>query len=292
MAAPLLPGAAADPVSVPAAGGAAPGAAGYILVAEDNPVNQRVARAMLENLGYLVDVVPDGAAAVSAAALVTYSAILMDCHMPVLDGYEATSEIRRLPGRPGRIPIIAVTASAMKSDEERCLAAGMDDYLAKPLRLKVLGARLARWAPGPPGTTALADHVQPAAAAEAGPPPVYSDRPVLDTQVVGHLERMGAAAGEDLMGQLAALFLTEATAHLLELRRAVTGDDAAAVSRSAHTLCGASANVGATDLASLCASLATAGAAGDLTGGTARVDAVEAELGRVRSVLDARMPAA
>ncbi len=120
----------------------------HILLAEDNPINQRVATVMLEHLGFNVDVVDDGAQAVQATTSTQYQAILMDCQMPVLDGYEATGEIRRQQGVSTRIPIIAVTASAMKSDQQRCLAAGMDDYLPKPLTLKALSAVLDRWAPG------------------------------------------------------------------------------------------------------------------------------------------------
>ncbi len=123
------------------------GPSGRILLAEDNPVNQRVAASMLEHLGFLVDVVEDGAEAVRAAHLTSYRAILMDCQMPVLDGYQATTEIRSQQGEHPRVPIIAVTASAMKWDQERCLAAGMDDYVPKPLGLDALAAVLARWAP-------------------------------------------------------------------------------------------------------------------------------------------------
>lgn len=122
-----------------------PGRSHQVLLAEDNPVNQRVASAMLENLGFQVDVVADGAQAVQAAASTSYQAILMDGQMPVLDGYQATTEIRRLSQGSRRTPIIAVTGSAMKSDQQRCLAAGMDDYLAKPLNLNTLADILRRW---------------------------------------------------------------------------------------------------------------------------------------------------
>jgi signal transduction histidine kinase/HAMP domain-containing protein/DNA-binding NarL/FixJ family response regulator len=249
---------------------------GHILLAEDNPVNQRVATVMLEHLGFNVDVVADGAEAVKAVALTPYQAILMDCQMPILDGYEATTEIRRLQGVSTRTPIIAVTASAMKSDQQRCLAAGMDDYLPKPLSLKALSAVLDRWAPG--GST---PEIAP------DPPEQLDDPagPALDTQVIGRLESLGHAAGEDLIGQLSVLFLTDADARVLEIREALATDDAAAVVRAAHTLGGASAILGAPVLARLCATLATDSAAGDAVGGGALLEALEAELGRVRSAL-------
>jgi CheY-like chemotaxis protein len=245
------------------------GRAARILLAEDNPVNQRVATAMLEHLGFEVDVVSNGSEAVEAAALTPYQAILMDCQMPVLDGYEATSEIRRLLEGSARIPIIAVTASAMKSDHRRCLAAGMDDYVPKPLNMKALGAVLDLWVP-------------------EGPDPAA--QPVLDAEVVGRLTVMGEGAGEDLMGELSALFLADSDSRVIELRQAVAGNDAAAVLGSAHTLRGASAILGATELAHLCATLEMSGAANDLAGAEEQLEAVEAELDRVRTALASPVP--
>lgn len=268
------------------------GVPGQILVAEDNPVNQRVAAAMLENLGFHVDVVADGAQAVQAASATPYKAIFMDGQMPVLDGYEATSEIRRLQAGSHRTPIIAVTGSTMKSDQLRCLAAGMDDYVAKPLNLHVLDDVLTRWTSDASDPTALGDRSAP-------PPPILVGldnlddpaRPVLDAQVVDRLDRLGVAAGEDLMGQLAALFLSDAEARMAALRQAMARGDAAAVVRSAHTLSGASANVGASALARLCSTLAADGAVGDLGGGDALLDALADELGRVRQALGSAIPA-
>ncbi|KRE78946.1 PAS domain S-box protein [Arthrobacter sp. Soil762] len=126
---------------------------GRILVVEDNEVNQLVAREMVKRLGYLVDVVPDGAEAVSAVAAAPYAAVLMDCHMPVMDGFEATRTIRKSDGTK-HLPIIAMTASALDEDRERCLAAGMDDYLTKPVDPAALEAALDRWVPPAPGGAA------------------------------------------------------------------------------------------------------------------------------------------
>ena len=121
---------------------------GRILVAEDNAVNQRVIQRMLEKKGYLVEIAANGVRAVEKALQGGFDLILMDCHMPEMDGFEATAEIRRLPMNP-RIPIVALTANALAGDRERCLAAGMDDYLAKPLQPAQLDAILARWVPAP-----------------------------------------------------------------------------------------------------------------------------------------------
>jgi len=118
-----------------------------VLLAEDNPVNQKVAVLMLKKMGCRVDVVANGRAAVEALARLPYELVLMDCQMPELDGFQATVEIRRQTG-PGRsIPIIAMTANAMEGDRERCLDAGMDDYIAKPVRQEQLEATIRKWTP-------------------------------------------------------------------------------------------------------------------------------------------------
>lgn len=116
-----------------------------ILVAEDNPTNRKVASKMLERLGYDVTLAVNGAEAVAAVQAEDFSVVLMDCQMPVLDGYAATHQIRELPGRPASIPIIALTANAMDGDELRCLVAGMDDYLSKPVRPDDLANMLLKW---------------------------------------------------------------------------------------------------------------------------------------------------
>jgi CheY-like chemotaxis protein len=130
------PGAAAPPV--------APGAM-RLLVVEDNPVNQLVARAMLERRGYRVDVARDGLEAVSTFQVGRYGAIFMDCQMPRLDGYDTTERIRSMEVGDQHVPIIAMTANAMQGDRERCLTAGMDDYLTKPIDSDELREALARW---------------------------------------------------------------------------------------------------------------------------------------------------
>jgi two-component system sensor histidine kinase/response regulator len=116
-----------------------------LLLAEDNPVNQKVACKMLEKLGYRVDVAGNGQEAVAAHERSRYPLIFMDCQMPEVDGFEATALIRKMEGRSAHTPIVAMTANAMQGDRERCLAAGMDDYIAKPVRPKELQAILDTW---------------------------------------------------------------------------------------------------------------------------------------------------
>jgi two-component system sensor histidine kinase/response regulator len=129
---------------VPAETPAGPGG-GRILVVEDNAVNQRVAALMLRKLGYSPEVVANGAEALAALALGRYHAILMDCQMPEMDGFEATRAIRGRAWEASATPIIALTANAMRGEREKCLAAGMNDYLAKPLTLETLREKLREW---------------------------------------------------------------------------------------------------------------------------------------------------
>jgi CheY-like chemotaxis protein len=116
-----------------------------VLIAEDNAVNQKVARRLVEKLGYAAEIVEDGHRAVAAARPGAYAVILMDCQMPGMDGFQATGAIRRLEGEPGLVPIVAMTANAVKGDREKCLQAGMSDYIAKPVNLAELKAVLERW---------------------------------------------------------------------------------------------------------------------------------------------------
>ena len=136
---PVLPRSPAAPVSCRP----------HVLIAEDNPVNQLVTRRLVERLGYTAVVVVDGAEAVRAASTGAFGAILMDCQMPGVDGYEATRRLRALGGAVGRTPIIGLSAHALEVHHEKALAAGMDDYLSKPVQVDALAASLARWCPLP-----------------------------------------------------------------------------------------------------------------------------------------------
>jgi CheY-like chemotaxis protein len=114
-------------------------------VAEDHPVNQKMMMKMLEKLGCRVDTVDNGKEAIDKVEQCLYDLVLMDCQMPEMDGYSATSEIRRREGTTGHIPIIAVTAHAMTEDRERCLKAGMDDYLSKPVQKEAVSEMIKKW---------------------------------------------------------------------------------------------------------------------------------------------------
>jgi PAS domain S-box-containing protein len=274
-----------------------PGSAtGSVLVVEDNLTNQKVLIALLAGLGYRADVAANGVDAVEAVRLHHYAVVLMDCQMPVMDGYEATEKLREIEGADRHTCVIAVTATAMAADRERCLAAGMDDYLAKPLSLQSLAAVLAHWAPDKSDPNLATVPVHRARGRRSGPAQLddtadasaAAEAPALDAQIIARLERLGADAGEDLVEQLTALFLADADMGVVAMRDALAAQDAAALVRSAHSLRGASANVGANALAGLCVTLEADSACGNLAAGRAQLAALETELGRVRSALRSR----
>ena len=226
-----------------------------LLVAEDNPVNQVVARAMLERTGYRVDVAPDGLQAVRMWADGDYAAILMDCQMPVLDGYGATERIRAQEAGVARVPVIAMTASAMTGDRERCLDAGMDDYLTKPMKSAELLTALQRW-------------IRPRAGDGRAMPPV------LDASVLDDLD---AIDGVDLRS-LVSLYGAEAAAQLAELRASVADGATTAMAQTAHKLKGGSRVIGASRVAHLAEQLEAAIAAADLARAGKLLDALDGAL--------------
>jgi CheY-like chemotaxis protein len=222
-----------------------------ILLAEDNPTNQAVALNILRRRGYRVEIATHGREAVDALRRSPYAAVLMDCQMPILDGYAATAEIRQLEGDAGRTPIIAMTAHAMEGDRERCLAAGMDDYLSKPLRTDDLDAVLARWVHAP----------EPA---------------VMDRSILRSLAR--DLGDETVVEQICDLFLSESEPAFDAIGKALATGDAEALRNAAHRLRGSAANVGA---------VAVASAAGELErlAADARLEATSVPLARLADAL-------
>ncbi|MBP2215434.1 response regulator [Arthrobacter sp. CAN_C5] len=224
-----------------------------ILVVEDNAVNQLVAESMLLKLGYRVDLVGDGTEAVKATSHETYAAVLMDCHMPVMDGFEATRAIR---GRGGaHLPIIAMTAGALSEDRERCRAAGMDDYLAKPVDITRLQTTLLRWVGTPAVAPAVTTAPTPAADVVHAEP-----REVVDPARLEVLRGLGADDGWGVLPAAAAAFLGAVPGDLAELREAL--ERGTGLGDAAHKLRGAAANIGADGVAALCAELEDASRGG------------------------------
>jgi len=220
-----------------------------ILVAEDIATNRDLALAQLQKLGYTADAVADGAEAVAAVERGGYHAVLMDCQMPVMDGFEATRRIRR-SSHPD-IPIVAVTADALTDDRGRCLSEGMDDYLAKPVDLAQLLAVLAKWLPatgaGEPAET-------PAEPAE--------DQPMAIFNVEALLRRM--MGDRHLAGIVLKGFLQDGPSQLNKLRALLEAADAPGTRLQAHALKGAAATVSAESLQALALAIERAGTAGQL----------------------------
>ena len=263
-----------------------------ILLAEDNPINQRVALKTLEKLGYQAEAVSNGAEALEALASRRYDLVLMDVQMPEMDGMEATRRIRdpRSAVRDHSVPIVALTAHAMKEDRDACLAAGMNDYLPKPVKPDELTAVLAHWtgrragpepavgltrgAPAVEGAPAAAAQAE-VAATDAGEPPVF-DEAVLLSLLRGDRE---AAA------EITAEFLKDAPLQVAALQDALAAGDAALARRQAHTLKGASANVGAEALRAVAYSAELACADGSLQGVAELAERLDAELRRLQRKL-------
>jgi CheY-like chemotaxis protein/HPt (histidine-containing phosphotransfer) domain-containing protein len=218
-----------------------------VLVAEDNEVNRMVATTLLHRRGLRTEVATNGEQAVRMAADRRYAAIFMDCQMPELDGYEATKRIRGAdPDR--RVPIIAMTANAMPGDRERCLAVGMDDYLAKPIDPGQLDAALDRWLPrngqlSLPGGTG--------APAEADSATQGDDR-LLEPEVI---ERLRQDLAPELRKRLLETFEAQLAARLPELEMAAERPDREELRRLLHLLKGSSATIGAAALSQACGAL-------------------------------------
>jgi two-component system sensor histidine kinase/response regulator len=266
---------AAKAVAVPAARPAPrTPARGHVLLVEDNEVNQMVALGILAQLGYTADVAPSGMAALELAGRRGYGAVLMDCQMPGMDGYQTTAEMRRREqaGNRDRIPIIAMTAASLREDRDRCLAAGMDDYVAKPVMPDQLNSVLARWA----GTDAPASPaVAPGGSARSARTTEESIR-----------ERLADLRGPDsddegpaLVARIVASFLVRSTAYVEGLGTAVERGDADEVATTAHSLNGAASNVGAMTMAGICGELET------IARGR-RLDSAPALLARLRTEHD------
>jgi CheY-like chemotaxis protein/HPt (histidine-containing phosphotransfer) domain-containing protein len=223
----------------PRATAVSPAGHGRVLLVEDNEINQTVALGILANLGVHADVAGNGRVAVEKAAARDYQAIFMDCLMPEMDGYEATVAIRRAEGTGRHVPIIAMTAGALPQDRERCLAAGMDDHLAKPLMPATVSAALERWAPPPDVRRQIQDRLD--LLSGAGPAP-------------------GPAALSGLLRKLSA----HVPGHVEEIHQAVAMDDPDRLRDQAHQLKGVAANLGAQQLASVCERLEQAARGPDL----------------------------
>jgi two-component system, sensor histidine kinase and response regulator len=256
---------------------------GDILVVEDNLINQQVALGILQIQGYRVSVANNGKEALDACAQGAFDLILMDCHMPEMDGFEATVEIRRREQSSGskRIPIVALTANAMAQDREECLNAGMDDHLAKPFNMQTMQEMLDRWIPQAAPTRSQA-------ALPAGPEPAKAAE-VLDRQVLEQLGALRINGKPDLLARTINLYLVESPKLLQKLRQATLANDALGIVRSAHSLSSGSANVGATVLSRYCGDIEASARRRDTEEARKLFASIEAEHDLVQSALSAEI---
>ena len=211
----------------------------HVLVAEDNPVNQRVAVRQLQRFGIEPQIVSNGSEAVDALATRDYDLVFMDCQMPEMDGYEATAAVRAREGTARHTPIVAMTANALEGDRDRCIRAGMDDYLAKPVLESDLARVLARWLP--------------------------AKEFALDPEIVSHLRALDDGSGS-FLGEIAALFLADTPPRFEAIRHAIDLRDPTTLAEQAHALKSSAVNIGAVELSDVCAALEEIGRRGTVAG--------------------------
>ena len=223
-----------------------------ILVVEDNLVNQKVAAGQLRHLGHDSEVVGSGTNAIEAIRRQSWDLILLDCQMPDIDGYDVARAIRRIEGGARRVPIVAMTAHALDGEREKCLAAGMDDYLCKPVSTQRLGAVLARWL----GTR---------------------DTEVVDAEKVSVLKEL-ARSNPTFLRDITGLFREDATLRLHELRDSVISGNPDRLARAAHALKSSSGNIGATRMYTLCTTIEANAQEGTVDGAAEIVEQLAREL--------------
>jgi PAS domain S-box-containing protein len=241
-----------------------------ILVAEDNATNQKVAIRILEKLGYRADVVANGKEAVVAVDMIPYNLVLMDVQMPEMDGFEATGIIRNKEKLQGtHIPIIAMTAHALKGDKERCIEAGMDDYVSKPIQPKELVVAIER----------CLSNLQ-----SSRQKPVFETKPnqksVFDRSAF--LERLDG--DEELMEEIVQVFMADFPNQLALLKDAISQDNAYALERQAHAMRGAAANIEAKSLKSIAFEIETAGNSKDMSRADSLIEKLEREFEELKAV--------
>ena len=275
----------------------------HLLLADDNVVNQKVARRLFDQMGYRIDIAGDGMEALAALERKHYDIVFMDVQMPEMDGLEATRRIREseraLPRDPNAtlpLIIIAMTANAMTGDREKCLKAGMDDYLAKPVRPEAVQAALKRWGPvaKSPAARSGPDGVQPESAgrppAEAAAPPLQPPPTSVQEQTEPpvDIERLAEMAGGDDSGirELIDLYFAQTSTQFEQLRVAVQANAPEEVERVAHKAAGASATCGMNAVVPALRELERQGREGRLVDAATLVVHALKELERIRTYLN------
>ena len=264
-----------------------------VLLADDNPINQKVASRLLQQMGYKADVAANGSEVLHALERKTYDVILMDVQMPQMDGFEATRQIRvrqqqssPAPNFTQPIMIIAMTANAMHGDREKCLAAGMNEYVPKPVRPEALQAALEKF-PAFAGATPAAQATPTATATTTSHAPIAQltssgQQPPVD------VDRLAEFSGgfSESFNELVVLYLKQTTEQVEEIRNALAQGTAARVAAVAHSCAGASATCGMVAIVPLLRRLENVANGGDLNASATLLAAVEAEFTRIKDFLD------
>jgi two-component system, sensor histidine kinase and response regulator len=248
-----------------------------VLIAEDNMVNQKVAMKMLTKLGCRADVVADGQEAVDALRSVPYDLVFMDCNMPEVDGFMATEMIRRMEGTSKHTIIVAMTANALKGDRERCLAAGMDDYISKPVTQKDLAAIINQWS----------GQIMSQTPNQAPPPDRVEqyDGPPIDRSRLSELAELGDDGDLEWMKSILQKFEEDTEARMAALDAAHEAKQAGPVGETAHAMKGSCSNIGATGMAAFAEKLQKLGQSGSLDGADRVIAALKSEFVRVKAAL-------
>ncbi len=264
----------------------------YVLLVEDNMVNQEVGKAMLANLGAQARVAANGEEALALLRTEDFDLVLMDCQMPVLDGYQATAAIRkREMNQPKRLPIVALTANAMEGDRDRCVAAGMDDYLAKPYSLAQLRTTLSRWL-GASSAYSQSASTRKSALDVSETDQRQEQEAVIDTKILDQLRELDPDGGTDLLRQVIVAFLDMAGETVTQIEEAIVANDTENLRVAAHSLKSSSANVGAQGLSAMFRELELCGREGRMTDARSLLETMQKEYGRVRTELQEQVHAA
>jgi CheY-like chemotaxis protein/HPt (histidine-containing phosphotransfer) domain-containing protein len=257
-----------------------------ILLAEDNAVNQKLALRLLDRLGYRADLAANGVEALDALRRQPYDVVFMDMQMPEMDGLEATRSICREWSREERPRIVAMTANVMQEDRDAAIDAGMDDYLAKPIRVEELVNALNKSQRRGELDDAVQFRPKPALAAMVGDDSKGEAKvEVLDPKALEKLRNM-VGGDTEFLAELIDTFLEDAPLLLEEMQQALWADDAAVLRRAAHNLKSNSAEFGATLLHELCRELEEMGKAGTMVGAAEKVEQASVEFNRVQSALE------
>ncbi len=257
-----------------------------ILVAEDNPANQRVVQLQLQKLGYIAQVVGNGREAVEAVRLVMrtpgrYALVIMDCQMPEMDGFEATRMIRQIEAATGdHTPVIAMTANAMQGDQEACMDAGMDDYISKPVSMGRLAEVLNLWMPVPPDLSA---------ANVPGANVIALGQATLDPVTISGLRSLSGEDEPDFLKDLVKIYFKDAEELLATLRNAIAIMDIKSLEYAAHRLKGSSGNLGAMTLVGMLQKLEDEAEGGRLENAPQWLVKIESEYQRVEMALKAEV---